>query len=77
MDMLSLLQWPAMVATLIAGWLVGSTVEARRRWGFRLFVGSNVLWVIWGWQDRAFALIGLQMGLFLLNLRGAHKNSDC
>jgi hypothetical protein len=74
MDALSLLQWPAMVITLIAAWLVASQSKTRRNWGFWTFIVSNVLWVIWGWSESAWALIVLQVGLFVLNLRGAKKN---
>ena len=73
-DPISLLQWPAMAITLIAAWLVASQHKARRSWGFWCFIASNMLWVAWGWHDRAWALIALQLGLFALNLRGAHKN---
>lgn len=73
-DIISLLQWPAMAITLIAAWLVASLNKRKRSWGFWCFIASNVLWVIWGWHDHAYALIALQVGLFMLNLRGAHKN---
>ena len=73
-DPISLLQWPAMAITLIAAWLVGSQHKKKRSWGFWCFIASNVLWVIWGWHDRAWALIALQVGLFALNIRGARKN---
>ena len=73
-DPISLLQWPAMAITLIAAWLVGSQHKKKRSWGFWCFIASNVLWVIWGWHDHAWALIALQVGLFLLNIRGARKN---
>jgi hypothetical protein len=36
---------------------------------------SNVLWVIWGAYAEAYALIILQVCLFLMNLRGLRKNS--
>jgi hypothetical protein len=39
-----------------------------------VFIVSNVLWTIWGWHVRAFALVALQLGLFVLNVRGARKN---
>ena len=68
------LQWPALAVTLLAAALVGSQNKRRRRFGFWLFVASNVLWIAWGWQAHAYALIGLQIGLFILNLRGAKKN---
>lgn len=71
---LDILQWPAMVVTLAAAWLVGSLSRRRRTWGFACFVLSNLLWIAWGWHDGAWALIGLQLGLFALNLRGLRKN---
>lgn len=68
-----LVQWPAMLATLLAAWLVASTQPARRNVGFWVFLVSNVLWVAWGWQAGAHALIALQIGLAALNIRGAVK----
>ncbi|HMN47082.1 MAG TPA: hypothetical protein PKE27_21070 [Povalibacter sp.] len=74
MEFLDLLQWPAMIVTLAAAWAVGSTRSRRRKVGFWLFIASNVLWMIWGFSEDAWALIVLQVGLFVLNLRGAQKN---
>lgn len=71
---LDALQWPAMAVTLVAAWLVASQSARRRGWGFWCFMASNVLWMVWGWHDHAYALIALQVGLFALNLRGASKN---
>jgi hypothetical protein len=73
-QLVAAVQWPAMVATLVAAWLVGSQTKRQRSWGFWCFIVSNVLWVIWGWYDDAYALIALQLGLFVLNLRAARKN---
>lgn len=73
MEALDWLQWPAMAATLVAAWLVGSRSKARRNVGFWCFIASNLLWAVWGWHDSAYALIALQFGLFFLNLRGARK----
>jgi len=42
--------------------------------GFWCFILSNALWVLWGWHDGAYALIGLQVGLFFMNFRGVKKN---
>jgi len=73
-DLLNLIQWPAMIVTLIAAWLVASQTKSKRSWGFWCFLVSNILWVVWGWYAQAYALIALQLGLFALNLRGAMKN---
>ncbi len=69
-----LLQWPAMAASLGAAWLVASQSAGRRNAGFWVFLLSNVLWVAWGWHDGAWALIALQLGLAVLNVRGVLKN---
>ena len=74
LDAWGLLQWPAMVVTLIAAWLVGAQHKRKRSWGFWLFVASNVLWIAWGWHADAYALIVLQVGLAALNIRGVRKN---
>jgi hypothetical protein len=71
---IDLLQWPAMVVTLYAAYLIGSKRDGRRVFGFAMFILSNVLWVTWGWDDEAWALIGLQAGLFGMNVRGIVKN---
>ena len=73
-DYMSLLQWPAMAVTLVAAWLVASLHKRKRSWGFWCFLAGNVLWIAWGWHDRAYALIALQVGLFAMNVRGARKN---
>lgn len=71
--MADLLQWPAFVASLLAAWLVASRSTRRRNAGFWVFLLSNLLWVGWGWQAQAWALIALQAGLALLNVRGLRK----
>ena len=74
MDLLSLVQWPAMAATVVAAWLVASRHKRRRMIGFWVFIVSNVLWIVCGWHDGAYALITLQFALAALNIRGVLKN---
>jgi drug/metabolite transporter (DMT)-like permease len=64
-----------MFVTVLAAWLIGSQRPRRRMIGFVCFSVSNVLWVIWGLDAGAYALIVLQVCLFLMNLRGLKKNS--
>jgi hypothetical protein len=70
----NLIQWPAMLATVIAAWLIAGQSKRRRKFGFWCFLLSNVLWIAWGWHDHAYALIALQLALAALNIRGARKN---
>ena len=73
-DLIDLLQWPAMIVTVCAAWLVASRSAGKRKAGFWVFLLSNVLWTIWGWHDQAYALIALQVALAAMNIRGAYKN---
>ena len=74
MEFLDLLQWPAMVASVLAAWLVAAQSKRRRQHGFWWFLGSNVLWIGGGRHDGAWALIVLQFALATLNIRGLRKN---
>ncbi|WP_421682902.1 hypothetical protein HKW98_18215 [Stutzerimonas urumqiensis] len=74
MDWIDLLQWPAMVVTVVAAWMIGSLRPGRRMFGFWCFLLSNLLWVIWGWYAGAWALITLQVCLAAMNIRGLRKN---
>jgi hypothetical protein len=73
MSWLDLLQWPAMVVTVAAAWLVASSRKGKRNWGFWLFLLGNVLWIAWGLGAGAHALVALQVCLAALNIRGARK----
>ena len=75
-DVLDALQWPGMVATVLAAWLVAAQSQHRRELGFWCFLASNVLWIAWGWHAHAHALIVLQFALAALNIRGALKNDN-
>jgi hypothetical protein len=72
-DLVGMLQWPAMAASLAAAWLVASNRKGRRNAGFWVFLGSNALWTVWGVHDGAWALIALQVALAALNVRGVAK----
>lgn len=74
MDVLDLMQWPAMAVTVIAAWFTASQKKRRREIGFWCFLLSNVLWTIWGVHVKAFAVIVLQVLLAGLNIRGVYKN---
>lgn len=73
-DLMALVQWPAMVMTVLAAYLVGSQSKKKRSWGFWIFLISNAMWIVWGIHDGAHALIVLQISLAVLNIRGAFKN---
>jgi hypothetical protein len=73
--MLDLIQWPAMLVTVTAAWFVGSRNRARRSTGFWLFLASNALWIVWGMQAHAYALVALQVCLAFMNIRGERRNT--
>ena len=74
MDLLDLVQWPAMAVTVVAAWFVASRSARRRLWGFWLFLVSNALWIAWGWGAHAWALVLLQFCLAAMNVRGMSRN---
>lgn len=74
MDFLELLQWPAMLVTVLSAWLVGARSKRKRMVGFWSFLFSNALWIVWGWYAQAYALVVMQIALAILNIRGALKN---
>lgn len=74
MDWLDLVQWPAMIVTILAAWLVASPRKTRRNAGFWVFLASNALWIAWGVGAAAWALVLLQIALAVMNVRGVRKN---
>ncbi|MEO6368417.1 MAG: hypothetical protein ABIP38_10550 [Steroidobacteraceae bacterium] len=76
MEYLLWLQWPATAVTVLASWFVASEKRRRRELGFWLFLLSNILWVAWGWQERAYALVAMQFCLAFMNIRGWRKNAS-
>jgi len=75
MEWLTYLQWPAMLVTIVASYWVASKSEQRRRVGFWVFLVSNLLWIIWGIHDHAYALVALQVALAVMNIRGVDKTT--
>jgi len=71
---LDLLQWPALVVTVVAAWLVSTDRRAKREVGFWIFLVSNGLWIGWGLHTSAFALVLLQLCLGVSNIHGMIKN---
>ena len=71
---LNFLQWPAMVVTVAASWFVTSRYKDHRWLGFVLFLGSNVLWTVWGWNSGSWALVVLQPCLAVMNIVGMKRS---
>ncbi|HTV76901.1 MAG TPA: hypothetical protein VMF03_01485 [Steroidobacteraceae bacterium] len=62
-----------MLVTVWASWYVGSSRRWRRKWGFWLFLCSNLMWSLWGVWAHAYGLIVLQLFLAVTNVRGLLK----
>lgn len=75
MNALDLVQWPAMIVTVLASWFVASSHKRRRQIGFWLFLVSNALWVVWAVHAQAYALLVLQLCLAGMNIRGEQRNT--
>jgi hypothetical protein len=74
MAVYDLIQWPAMIVTVVASWLVASRSSQRRAIGFWAYLGCNALWIVWGVPAHAYALCVLQVVLAAMNIRGVKKN---
>ena len=75
-EFIDFLQWPAMAISLYAAFMIGSKKAGKRIFGFWMFILSNVLWIVWGFHDEAWALIALQVALMAMNVRGIFKNES-
>ena len=75
-EFLDFLQWPAMAVSLYAAFMIGSKKAGKRIFGFWMFIVSNIMWIIWGLHDEAWALISLQVALMAMNVRGIFKNES-
>ena len=74
MNWLDYLQWPALIVTVMASWMVSVTQKDERKAGFWLFLLSNILWTVWGLFAHAYALVLLQCCLAIANIHGIIKN---
>lgn len=75
-EFIDLLQWPAMLVSILAAWFLGSPSALKRGIGFGGMLVSNAVWAVWGWHDGAFALIALQFCLAAMNIRGLFKAEE-
>jgi hypothetical protein len=67
---LSDLQWPAMALSLLGAVLVASSLRQRRRAGFGVWVGSNLLWVVWGLNSAAWGFVVMQLAFIATSVAG-------
>lgn len=75
-DMISQLQWPAMLLTVVSTWWVGCDRPTQRAFGFWCSLAGNAIWIIWAIDDKAWAIIVMQMFLAVFNIRGGIKNQE-
>jgi len=75
-EWLDAIQWPAMLASIAAAWLVASNAQQRRNVGFWVFLFSNALWIVWGVHTGGWALVTLQIALATMNVRGLKKTTE-
>jgi hypothetical protein len=65
-----LLDWPAMATALVGSYLVGNTAVRSRRWGFSLYLVSNLLWITWGLITGTMALTIMSLAFCYTSGRG-------
>lgn len=72
--MLDLLQWPALVLSLTGAWFVSGATAHMRIIGFALFLGSNVLWLLWAGGASAWAVVIANLFYLFTSIRGIAAN---
>jgi hypothetical protein len=55
MDLLALLEWPAMAISLAAAWWMGSRKPGKRIVAFCMLIVGKLKWIAWGWGEDARA----------------------
>lgn len=70
MDYMEILQWPAMILTLLGAWMISTDKRSIRHKGFWVFLLSNVLWILWGMHVKAYGVVLMQIGLAIVNYHG-------
>lgn len=71
---MDLLQWIACIVALVGSYLVSAERRTHRLLGFALFLVSNVLWIWWGTQSSAWALVTMQSAFCLTSALGVVRN---
>jgi hypothetical protein len=69
-----LLQYPGVALGLIGAVLVSQGTTSRRRRGFQLWIGSNVLLIAWAVQAAAWGLLAMYAVYTVTSLMGWWNN---
>jgi hypothetical protein len=68
------LQWPALAMSLGGAWLVADPNPGKHAAGFACFLLANLLWLAWGVNARAWALVIMQVLFTVTSVRGLWGN---
>jgi hypothetical protein len=68
------LQWPALGMSLAGAWMVADPRASYHAAGFACFLLANVLWLAWGVNARAWALVIMQLLFTITSIRGLWSN---
>lgn len=66
----SSIEWAACLAGLLGAGLLAMNDSNISRWGFVAFLVSNLLWIIYGLDHKAYSLIVMQVGFTITSTVG-------
>lgn len=72
---LDLLQWPALLLSIVGAWCVGGRTARLRLIGFWLFLASNLAWAGWGYGAAAWAVVITQLVFIVTSIHGIRSNA--
>lgn len=72
--MIDFLQWPALLLSIAGAWCVSGGTARQRLIGFLLFLGSNVLWLLWASGASAWAVVIANVIYMVTSVRGVFSN---
>jgi hypothetical protein len=63
------IEWSACLAGLLGAGLLALN-NSYSRWGFVAFMASNLLWIIYGLENKAYGLVVMQLGFTITSTVG-------
>jgi len=66
----SIIEWVAAIFSLAGAWLLGYRSAAARRAGWGCFLGSNIMWLMWGVSIAAWPFVVVQVCFTVTSVRG-------
>ncbi len=74
--MIDYLQWPGMAFGLVGAIFVSGRDERARFIGFALWIVSNLCWIVWSLDAKAWGLLAMQVPFCATSALGCWNNRE-